>query len=222
MSLLPAPAAATTPAPTAQAPDAGAADPEPQEANYTDYAAFVRDQARWAARQEYRAQSQVAQQQVAAQRAQQDAQQAVTAFADRMKDVDVADLSPAVLNLRPSLFLQPGEPMGAEHALADVLLRHPEAPALLHHLSSHPDDLTALLQTRGRDELYYRIGRLESRLPTASSGPVVQTPPVSQAKPPIRPVGSGAGTPARSRDPKDISSVAEWNAYKATLTDAAR
>ena len=110
---------------------------------------------------------------------------------------------------------QDGHDRGAKvvaTAFADLVLHHEQPGRLLTYFSDHKDDfrrLTALHPMLAMREL----GRLEARLDAAPSGSASQ-PSLSQAKPPIQPVGRGASVPTGARDPKDISSLAEWESVR--------
>ncbi|MEK9722459.1 MAG: hypothetical protein VW405_03095, partial [Rhodospirillaceae bacterium] len=189
------------------------------EDQFQTYAEFVNAQARWAARQEYRDLLLMQQAQQQAQHAAQMRDMRASAFAERMQAAEQAEpallttIAPEVLELRPAMSLQPGErPTGAT-AIADALLESEQPQRLMRYLSDHTDDLrriTALHPMLAMRE----IGRLEARLDAASLGSVSQPTTRSQAKPPIQPVGSGAAMPTGARDPKDISSLAEWEAVR--------
>lgn len=126
-------------------------------------------------------------------------------------------LSDDVRNLPTFASLQPGERPSSLHFAGEELLRSDNPEGLMRHLSAHPEDFQRLATLPPR-EITRFLARLETRLDAASSqtGPVSQVPPTSQAKPPIRPVGSSANAPA-TRDAKDINSLAEWRAQKARL-----
>ena len=115
----------------------------------------------------------------------------------------LAQLDPDVLNARPSMSLAPGEAPTGETAFADLVLHHEQPGRLLTYFSDHKDDyrrLTALHPMLAMREL----GRLEARLDAASSGSVSTPSTLSQAKPPIQPVGRGASVPIGARDPNGI------------------
>jgi len=207
--------------PQAQMPPApiNATDPEPTEEQFETYRDYVRAQAQWAARQQLSQFVQFAQQQAEHQQVEQHRTTAASTFAERMQQAQatqpelLAQLDPDVLNARPSLSLAPGETPTGETAIADLVLHHEQPGRLLTYLSDHKDDfrrIAALHPMLAMREL----GRLEARLDAASSGSVSTPSPTSQAKPPIQPVGRGASVPIGARDPKDINSLAEWEAVR--------
>ncbi len=201
-----------------QAAPSDASDPPPLEDQFDTYAGFVAAQARWAARQQYRELMEHAQQQAEAQHADALRHTRASTFAERMQAASQAEpelltsLSPEVLNLRPAMSLQPGERPDGGTAVADALLESEQPQQLMRYLSDHPDDLRRLRALHPMLAMR-EVGRLEARLDAAPSGSVSQ-PSLSQAKPPIQPVGRGASVPPGARDPKDISSLAEWEAVR--------
>lgn len=201
----------------------GAADPQPDPSDASRYPdgvwdqRFQADMARWGARQEVRA-FQQQQLQARAQQAVATEHQAIAQeFATRMEQAGpdvVTSLAPHVKELRPLMSLRPGEQPTGETAMADALLTSEQPARLAQYLSDHPDDfrrIAALHPTLAMRE----IGRLEARLDAAPhAGSVSQAPSISQAKPPIQPVGRSVSSAASTRDPKSISSVAEWEAVR--------
>lgn len=203
-----------------------AADPQPDPSDATRYPdgvwdqRFQADMARWGARQEVRAYEQQ-QLQARAQHAVETEQQSIVhEFSSRMDaaaQVDphlVTNLAPHVQNLRPLMSLRQGEQPTGETAMADALLTSEQPARLAQHLSEHPDDfrrIAALHPTLAMRE----IGRLEARLDTAPrTGSVPQAPSISQAKPPIQPVGRSVSAASSTREPGQITSVAEWMAVR--------
>ena len=203
-----------------------AADPQPDPSDAARYPdgvwdqRFQADMARWGARQEVRAYEQQ-QLQARAQQAVETEQQAIAReFVSRMDAAAQADpqlaepLAPHVQDLRPLMSLHPGEQPTGETAMADALLTSEQPARLAQYLSTHPDDfrrIAALHPTLAMRE----IGRLEARLDTAPrAGSVPQAPSISQAKPPIQPVGRSVSAASSTREPGQISSVAEWEAVR--------
>jgi hypothetical protein len=175
-------------------------DPEPQEAQFDDYGKFVKAQARWEARQEFREQSRIAAQRAFVAQREQRQHQRLSSYAERMAAVATADpefftrLHPEVANLRPTSLLEPGQAPSPLNDLADEVLDSPHAALLLQHFSDHPDDLRRFQALRTRKDLLREFTKLETRVETASAGSVPTTPVLSQAKPPIKPVGSAPPT----------------------------
>jgi hypothetical protein len=66
------------------------------------------------------------------------------------------------------------------------------APKLLSYLAEHPDECKRIASTPDPRAQLRAMGRLEARLDVALSGPTPAAKPVSNAPPPIKPVGSSA------------------------------
>jgi hypothetical protein len=214
---MPAPSAPTLPQ-APPAPQAQVGDPPPSEEHYQTYAEFVAATARWSARQQYLELLQHAQAQAEAQQTADIRQTRASAFAERMQAAEQAEpalltgLAPEVLDLRPAMSLQPGESPDGGTAIADALLEMEHPQHVMRYLSDHPDDFRRIRALHPMLAMR-EVGRIEARLDAASHGSASQ-PSLSQAKPPIQPVGRGASVPTGARDPKDISSLAEWEAVR--------
>ena len=170
-------------------------DPEPDPANTALYPEgqfdrkFLKDQARWEARQEIAARDKVTQQEqreLAQQRAHaertQRFQTQVTAAKAKWDAAKAADptvfdaISPDLLALQPSITLRPGERATFGHAVADVLLQSDDPVALARHLSDPAEQQR--LSTLSPDAFYREIGRIEARLSTpAAPAPVSSKTP---------------------------------------------
>lgn len=204
-----------------KAPAAPVADPRDVEPNPADVAkypdgqydrAFIKDQARFEARQEFRAQQ-------AESRAKYDADQReriigtrIDKYLERVAAVAPYDefmtrVSPAIQALRPSHALAPGERPTAHTALADALLDSEIPDRLMLHLTEHDETFRRLL-TLHPIQVIREIGKIEARLDTAPAGSVL-TPGISQAKPPIKPVGSAPST----SDDEDLSNDADLDKH---------
>lgn len=182
-------AAASSPAPV---PDA---EPDPTDATkYPDGQfdrRFLKDQARWEAKQEYaeRTAAHEQQQRDAAAQQQQQArleqhQTQSAAFRTRIETAQAADpavleaIDPQLLRLTPSIALPPGERPTFGHAVADVLLQSDDPIALARHFSD-PAEVTRLSNLT--PEAFYReIGRIEARLAIPAA---VAAPPTSSKTP---------------------------------------
>lgn len=178
--------------------------PKPTEAEigtkYEAYGDYVEDLTDWKVEQRdvQRAEHE---QRTAIQRSH--AQHAET-FSERIAEAEKTDpefwskLSPAVVNLRPSGSLEPGERPTALTAIADVIFTSEHTTDLMLHFSEHPKDLQRL-STLPPNQLFREMGKLEAqftRPAAAPSGPAAKPLPVSHAAPPIKPVGSTASAGA--------------------------
>lgn len=170
-------------------------DPEPKEADFEEYGKFVKALSRWEARQEYREQDAQRQAHASQQTRETFHVQRATQFQSRIgttpEDIAAAtaDVHPAILQLPLSSSLQPGQRALGMHALGDALSESENPRALMRYWTEHFDDFRRLLPLHPI-QVIREVGRLEARLDPAPAGSGSQPPPVSQAKPPIRPVGS--------------------------------
>lgn len=105
---------------------------------------------------------------------------------------------------------------GLPDALLKAIHTSTRGPELLYSLASHPEDCIQLAQEAAglpltAAPMMRRL--LESRLTAAPSGPAVTPKPaISQAKPPIKPVGSApSGTESPDDDPEDIDTFIRVN-----------
>jgi hypothetical protein len=215
--------AASSPAPPAEASEKTTpTNPEPKEADYSEYGDFVAAKARWAAREELTEALQAVHQQQQQSEQQHRHQERAASFAKKMEEGGngdpefLATIQPEILNLRPAMSLQEGEAPTGATAIADLLLDSDNPHSLMAYLSSHEDDfrrISALHPMLAMREL----GRIEVGLDAAPNGSA-PAPVSSQAQPPIRPVGSSsARTVATHRSPSEIDSVAEWEIARKRL-----
>lgn len=185
-------AADAKPAETKPARVVDPADPEPDHTDAAKYPAgeydpkYIRDAAKWDARQEYKAQQAKAAE--AAQRA-----QAESAWRQRYQQYQarVAKFKATTpdFDARLSADLRPTPPM------VDVILDSEVGPALSLWLSEHPDDFQRISTLPPAHQLR-EMGKLEARLDAASRGPASEAS-TSHAHAPIKPLG---GSPPASDD----------------------
>lgn len=196
---------ARTSRPASREPQAPAAPtyrtrPEPTEdevgSKYQSYGDFVKDHGKWV-REEIAAESAERDQRRAmAQRHETHAAKFVEkiAAAEQTDPEFWSKIDPAVANLRPSSALMPGERPNALNAIADMIFDSDHSTELMARLRA--SDLQRL-STLPPAQLFREMGRLEAsvmRPAAASSGPAPRTPAISQAPPPIKPVGTSAHT----------------------------
>lgn len=185
------------PPPTAPAGKPSAEDIGTKYQSYDEYVEALTD---WKleARDQQRAQQERQRESV-----QRHAQHAVT-FADRIAKAEATDpefwsrMSPDVVNLRPSGSLEPGERPTAMTAIADVIFTSEFTTELMTHFSANSREFQRL-STLPPSQLYRELGKLEASFSRPSAAPSGPAPvmPVSQAAPPIKPVGSTASAPER-------------------------
>lgn len=177
-------------------------DPEPREDEFEDYGQYVRAAARWEYRQEAKKHEAIRQQQMVAVAAQRAIQQTVSTFTSRIAEArkntpDFDARVEAVAALQPTIELPDPEQATGENFLADELLNSEMAPALMLHLSAHPDELQRIALLTSRRAMAREVAKLEARLEAATTRPTASSP-VSKAHPPVRPV---TGTPTTVDEP---------------------
>jgi hypothetical protein len=116
--------------------------------------------------------------------------------------------------LAPSWSVPPGTPMKAINAISDAIIDSEQAPQLLVYLAENPDDMDRIRSLPDHAAVMRAIGRLEGTVSSQEATPepapspkAVQ--PVSQAKPPVRPI---SGAPAVAEDDPDAED--DFDAYK--------
>jgi len=184
-------------------------DAEPQEGDFEQYRDYVKAQARWEARQEYKE----AQRKEADQRQQQARTQTIIKrvedFNDRVTKAAEADptlmehIDQRLLDLKPSFTLAPNVPATAANDMAQEIVESEHSPALLRYLSEHPEEVASILKLPNSSAVSRAIGRLEAKVSGQGASPEyghtsqIGTEerlnfPVSQAKPPVKPLGGTA------------------------------
>lgn len=176
-------------------------DQEPSEDQFTDYATFVKAQAKWQAREAIRAFQQELRANEEKQREAQWHFQRDQSFAERLAEARTANPEFDTLVNREDIELSP--------PMIDVIKDSPVAPQLMLHLAQFPDDAQRI-QSLHPMLAYGEMKKLEARVEFASqrsTGPS-SAPMISQARPPIRPVGSApSGT---VDDPTDMDFGPEY------------
>lgn len=109
--------------------------------------------------------------------------------ADHMDKAERDSLAAHVQGLTPASKRGKDEPLTGAHAIADSVLESDHPGPILRYLHSRPDEFQRL-STLHPVQAMREMGKLEARLEAAPSGPAPV--PTSQAKPPIKPVGSSA------------------------------
>lgn len=191
----------------AAVPRASGADAEPDEKDFDDYGKYVEARARWGTREEIRKHQH---EHGLRQRAHAYAHQvdtSVTLFNDRVQEMMKADpqfmerISDEVWDVMvPSFMLDPGERKGPHNVIADEVRDSEQGPAILLHLTEHPEELQRIATLGTAREVSREMAKLEAKLENGNGVATAGTSPrafVSRAKPPIRPV---TGTP-QAADP---------------------
>lgn len=193
-------------------------DVEPDPADAAKYPdgqydrAFIKDQARFEARAEFREQQKQARTHYEAEQRQRTIGTRIEKYLERVTATEPYDalmtrVAPEIQALRPSHALAAGERPTAHTAVADALLDSDTPAALMLHLTEHPETFRRLL-TLHPIQVIREIGKIEARLDTAPAGSV-SAPLISQAKPPIKPVGSAPSV----SDDEDLSNDADLDKH---------
>lgn len=191
-------------------------DPEPNEDDFAEHAEYVKASARHAARQEFREQQQKVARQTYAHAFAQRVQETLSGYSKRIKAARTADpdfdarISADVDALSPSVYLAAGEPLQAGNVIADYIVHSEQAPALKLYLSENPNDFQRIASLGGPRDVERAMAKLEGRLDAATAGARVETEEVSQAKPPLRPVGGSPHT-AADVEPSDDDDFDSWS-----------
>lgn len=106
----------------------------------------------------------------------------------------LATIDAEIVGLIPAEILPKGAPVHADNVIAQEIFQSDHGPALMRHLSDHPDVFQAL---RAADPftIVRTIGRLEAQV-MPSPAPVVHSPRVSNAPPPPTTLGSKSLAPS--------------------------
>lgn len=196
-------AALAAPAPSKAAAPAADPDAEPQEDQFETYGQYVKAQARWEARQEIKQARENYSKEAAARDKAEQARVQRTRHDDRVEAFkatrpDFDDLMASA----DALGLQPSEPM------IQAILESEIGPQMMVHLAEHPDEYRRITSLPRPLMAYREMSKLEARLEAASTGPAPVVS-VSQAKPPLKPVGSAPSTGEKT-DATDDMDVEEF------------
>ena len=154
-------------------------DPEPQETGYDDYTAFLDDRARWAARQEFKAQQQQSSARVAREAYERDLDTKVSKARETYADFD------AVLD--PFVTAVAGNPRDAE--ISAFIAASPHGADVLYRLAKDDRAAQAVLTAPSRAALVRELARLEVDV---SAPPKAPKPITAAPTPPSQTVGGSA------------------------------
>jgi hypothetical protein len=183
---------------TPQAPRYFTAPPPSEDeigTKYKDYPEFIRATTQWQIAEARAEDALSARQRAVYERHEATAQK----FSQKIAQAETSDpdywtkIDPAVANLRPTTALEPNERPTALNAIADIIFDSEYSTELMARLRA--SDLQRL-STLPPAQLYREMGRLEASVmrpgAASSTGPAPRTPAISQAPPPIKPVGTAA------------------------------
>lgn len=110
----------------------------------------------------------------------------------------LSDLDPELVEMKPIWFLGDDEPIQIENLVAtEILYLRDKAPAVLKHLSDHPEEIARLKGLRNHPDVRLEVQLLARTLGSRSdatagdppdSGEQAPKPARSKANPPVRPV----------------------------------
>ena len=200
-------------------------DEEPQEDQFDSYKDYVRAAARYEYRQERKQEQARAQREAMAHGAASAVVEARKAARERITAYEAQNpgfwdrVSDDVKSLDPTHSLRGDARPDASNFLADEIITSGNGPALMVHLSDHPEDFQRISALSSRRDVAIAIAKLEARLEAATAG-TSSPAPVSKAKPPVRPV---TGSPVTADDdlPSDDEPYEVWK-RKADAMDAKR
>lgn len=192
-------------------------DPEPQESEYTDYAVYVRDQARWAAREEFRRHETESRARITRETQQRD----MAARADTLEAVHVsmreryADFD-AVTDVFVGALTHPRK----RNDVAEYLATFKDvAGEISYRIGKSPDLLKAVTDAKSRAELYDALASVKHTITAAKSAvkPITAAP-----KPPAETVGGAASAAAIDTTKPGTSTKDHYIAEEAEIAERRR
>lgn len=117
-------------------------------------------------------------------------------------------LAPEVAEMKVSFARVEGEPFTTDNVIADeVVFSGAKGPALMLHLSEHPEELQRLRALRTPQDVQVEMRLLSRTLGAATAGTASPKVSVSKAPPPVRPV---TGTPHSTEEPDAEGSFEDY------------
>lgn len=196
-------------------------DPEPKEEDFEAYNDYVKANARWEARQEWKSLEAKRAREAKIAQAQGEIKERAVAFADRMEKAQESGLEfkeeflSNFLEIHPASLVPPQyrRPL---HYLAEEVWESEYAPQLIHHLQENKDVLQRLA-TLPPDKIVREIARIEAKFGSdAATTATASKPYVGKAPHPVRPV-TGAPTVAKEGLGDDSSLGDHVNAWRARV-----
>lgn len=169
-------------------------DVEPEEGDFESYSDWVRAHAAWNRREWKREAAREQQARTVASKYAARIDGAVTGLKTAVDKATAADpefmskVSPEVMAFKPTFMLDRStERPSAKNGIADYLLSAPEsAPALMLHLTEHPDVLQRIAALPNSHAVTREMAILEAKLSDAATASTSAERQVSKAKPPVR------------------------------------
>jgi len=125
----------------------------------------------------------------------------VQGFRDRMGKALQADpelldrVDHRLLELQTSFqAMEDGRGVGPGEVIADLYTASEHGPAILLHLTEHPEEVVRLIRCENPIQLAMEFGKIEARIAAAAGVPAPATPKrtTSNAPPPLRPLSTSA------------------------------
>lgn len=185
------------------------ADPRPKAEDFDDHDEYTLALSRWGARQEFSEARKRAAIEGQAQAYTRGIYNVTSKAAERVEAARKADpdwdskISDDVWSLDGSFNVPPGERPTVRHWMGDEILLSDKGPELMLFLSEHPEQAQRIASLRTQREVAREMAKLEDKLEgkDAVTAGTSSKPPVSTAKPPVRPV---TGSPSTA-EPDDDS-----------------
>jgi len=188
--------------------------PEPQLGDFDVYEDFVKATARWEGEQAATRKFEALQEEQNASTAQEAhvgrVVNTVETYNERVEAAKASDpdvmsrVSEDIQALYPTFMLTPDQRPGPENDIAEAIVKSPNTVALQLFLTEHPEEMDKLMAMPDAYAIHYAMGGLEARAVTpakeAPEAPEPKEEPMSNAKPPIRPV---SGSPQRGEEEVD-------------------
>jgi hypothetical protein len=194
------PARDERPAPVQERREAKPADdPEPQEAEFDNYADYVKAAGRHAARTEFRERERQSQEREREVQRDRFVHKSLETFSERLTKRAEADdtfidrTKDFATSLQPSFMRAQGAPLEGRHVAADCVIRSERAPELIEHFTENPDEFQRIASLRTVPDIRVAVANLEGYLRARSERPAAATADTS-----ARRETSRAGTPVRS------------------------
>ena len=161
-------------------------DPEPDEGNYEDYKAFLRDFIKW----EYRQEDKTKQQKAATSRMDQAFGDHLGKLGKAFTDAGVELSEEGIGSFKTSFQIPQGQQPTAENWIADEFVSDiASAPKLWMHFQGHPDELQRLATLTNPRAATREMAMIVARLDAANSGDSTEPEQTtSKAPPPVTPV----------------------------------
>jgi hypothetical protein len=167
-------------------------DPEPKEEDFAEYKDYVKEVARWGARQQH---AQIRQTEEARQGAQRFHESVTSAWGKHTERITaaggedfLADFDPKILEaMKPTFSLRRDQTPGPLNVMTDEIIRSEHGPGMMSFLKDNPEEFQRIASLQTPLDVAREMAKIEYRLSAANAGTSVKAE-VSRAKPPVRPV----------------------------------